>query len=299
MTNLSWLPYPGSPTQWFSQRWPQTTTNGASQPALLLQPVGTTPGTWSTSGTGLGINAPATFAGNLLDLQVGGASRSTIRSDGRTTINTVVVGSALSLNYLDSNGAISSNTAFYNANNGCAISLNARLVMQANTTQYGSGLGIKLANVDSYMWTDGLATNNPDLFLYRDAANTLAQRNGTNAQTFRVYNTYTSTTNYERAKLEWSSNALKVGTEKGSGGGTARPMSLQTDATDRLTITAVGTAVINTDFTVATLPGTPTTGEIARVTDASAPAMGSTVVGGGAAFALVVYNGANWRVFAI
>src|SRR5882672_10454126 len=36
-----------------------------------------------------------------------------------------------------------------------------------------------------------------DTYLTRDAANTLAQRNGVNAQTFRIYNTFTDASNYE------------------------------------------------------------------------------------------------------
>jgi hypothetical protein len=74
----------------------------------------------------------------------------------------------------------------------------------------------------------------------RDAANTLAQRRDASAQTFRVYNTFTSATNFERAKLQWDTNVLKVGTEKGSAGGTARDMELQTDGTTRINIAANG-----------------------------------------------------------
>jgi len=40
-----------------------------------------------------------------------------------------------------------------------------------------------------------------DVWLYRDAAATLAQRNGTTQQTFRLYNTYTDASNYERLTL--------------------------------------------------------------------------------------------------
>jgi len=50
--------------------------------------------------------------------------------------------------------------------------------------------------------------------------------------------------------------------------------------------------------TVAGLP-TPSTGMIARVTDATAPVIGATVAGGGAAYALVNYNGANWTVIGV
>lgn len=75
-----------------------------------------------------------------------------------------------------------------------------------------------------------------DVRLYRDAAAVLGLRNGTAAQEFRVFNTYTSDTNKEFGKLEWASNVFNIGTEKGSGGGTARSMAFQTDATTRWTI---------------------------------------------------------------
>lgn len=55
---------------------------------------------------------------------------------------------------------------------------------------------------------------------------------------------------------------------------------------------------LSTGYTVATLP-TATLGTIARVTDASGPAVGSTVTGGGAAAALVWYNGSNWTVIGV
>ena len=64
-----------------------------------------------------------------------------------------------------------------------------------------------------------------DVVLARDAAGTLAQRNGTNAQTFRLYNTFTDASNYERGFLRWSSNVFEVGPEA-AGTGTARPMRI-------------------------------------------------------------------------
>lgn len=63
-----------------------------------------------------------------------------------------------------------------------------------------------------------------DLFLWRDAAGVLALRNGTNAQTFRIYNTYTDASNYERGVMRWSSNVLEIGAEAG-GTGTLRNIS--------------------------------------------------------------------------
>ena len=70
--------------------------------------------------------------------------------------------------------------------------------------------------------------------------NVLALRNGVSAQTYRVYNTYTSDTNFERMKIAWVGNVLQVGTEKGSGGGTARAFEFQTDGITRMTLGAAG-----------------------------------------------------------
>lgn len=57
--------------------------------------------------------------------------------------------------------------------------------------------------------------------------------------------------------------------------------------------------MLDAGVTVANLPSSPTVRMIAHVTDASSPSIGSTVSGGGAAAALVWYNGSNWTVFAI
>jgi hypothetical protein len=78
-----------------------------------------------------------------------------------------------------------------------------------------------------------------------DAANTLALRNAANAQTFNIYNTFTSATNHERLRLAWASNVAILGTEKGSGGGTARNLEIQTDGITRISWSgAVGNTAI-------------------------------------------------------
>jgi hypothetical protein len=68
-----------------------------------------------------------------------------------------------------------------------------------------------------------------DVLLARDAANTLALRNGTAAQTFRVYNTYTSDTNYESGRLQWTGNEWRIGPE--TVGGSIRSMGLYSGST--------------------------------------------------------------------
>lgn len=56
------------------------TTN--TKPQLLIEPAGTTTTAWSNAGTGIGANAPAAFAGNLMDLQVNGVSQFSVSAAG-------------------------------------------------------------------------------------------------------------------------------------------------------------------------------------------------------------------------
>ncbi len=50
---------------------------------------------------------------------------------------------------------------------------------------------------------------------------------------------------------------------------------------------------------IASLPGSPTAGDIAVVNDALAPVPGSPVGAGGGAYAMVWWNNAAWNVFAV
>jgi hypothetical protein len=60
------------------------------------------------------------------------------------------------------------------------------------------------------------------------------------SQTYRLYNTYTSTTNFERLNFRFASGNAIIGTEKGSAGGLARSLSFETDGTTRMTIASGG-----------------------------------------------------------
>jgi hypothetical protein len=259
-----------SPAKVFTGTWFTGGTSTTTKPHFLIEPSGATSTAWSTSGTGLGVNAASGFAGNLLDLQVNGTSQVNATSAG-----------ALSAATVTSRGSFAA----------------------ANSLSVTNAFNTVLWNAALFGWSSSssisVTTTNLDVVITRDAAGILAQRNGTNAQTFRVYNTYTSGTNYELGKLEWASNVFRIGTEKGSGGGTARTVEVHTDSVARLALDTTGSVRVVTGLTVATLPGTPAVGMVARVTDATAPAVGSTVTGGGAAAALVWYNGANWSVIGV
>ena len=65
--------------------WYTSGTGSTNTPQLLVQPSGTSSSTWSTHGTGLGVNAVSGFNGNLLDLQVNGTSVFAVSSNGTIT----------------------------------------------------------------------------------------------------------------------------------------------------------------------------------------------------------------------
>jgi len=255
--------------------------------------------TWNAAGTtftGLGLNVTdtASAAGSLLmDLQVGGASRFNVTKAGAGIFSSSVEGGGSTL----------------------------------------SSAGVNLSNARSVNFSGTLAgtVNWGDLFLARDAANTLAQRNGTNPQALRVYNTFTDASNYERGVMAWSGNDLKIGTEGAGTGVSTRQTHLYggqvrfyTNGTHRWNFSANGDILAAADntydigasgatrprnlymgswirmatTTVASLPAAATAGAGARmfVTDASAPVFGSAVVGGGAVTVPVYSTGSAWNV---
>lgn len=235
----------GSGNMTFSGRWIQSVNGAADAPSLaltgtwftggtatttkpffLIEPAGTTSTNWSTAGTGLGVNAPNGFSGNLLDAQVDGSSKMSVSSAGILSLNLKAVAFTTA-----------NDVRFYG---GGTIS---RFVLRDNITS------AYLASNYALGWSnnENAPVGSVDLAILRDAADTLAQRRTTNAQTFRIYNTFTSATNFERGKLEWSGNTLRIGTEKGTGGGTARNLDLQTDGVTRLSISATTGDITVTD----------------------------------------------------
>jgi len=64
-----------------------------------------------------------------------------------------------------------------------------------------------------------------DLLLARDAADILAQRRGVNPQAFRLYNTFTDASNYERVNMGWSGNVFHIFPEA-AGTGTIRTLTI-------------------------------------------------------------------------
>ena len=78
----------------------------------------------------------------------------------------------------------------------------------------------ELRSDGSIQWSAGTTIGGTlDTILLRDAANTLAQRNGVNAQTRRLYGTYTDASNYRRLAMTMSAAGVAEIKPEGAGTG--------------------------------------------------------------------------------
>jgi hypothetical protein len=68
-----------------------------------------------------------------------------------------------------------------------------------------------------------------DTPLLAPTGNVIEQRNGTNAQTLRIYNTFTDASNYERGGIKWAGNILRFVADAGLGTGANREVFLGTE----------------------------------------------------------------------
>ncbi len=122
-----------------------------------------------------------------------------------------------------SSSLIVGTTAISNGANGLALFDNSGILGEiAHLISDGTNITTeRLASTASLDWDSGAGAI--DLSLFRDAADTLAHRRGTNPQTLHVYNTFTDASNYERAIFDWNetANTLTIGAEA-AGTGTFR-----------------------------------------------------------------------------
>ena len=191
---------------------------------------------------GLGASDSPTFLAQTLSGQNLTGSSATSLLDLATTWNTTGTPTAINLNVTDtaSNGGnlISLRVGGVNrfSVDKTGIVLASSTIVAAGNLQSTAGNVYTQAASGAIGWQPG---GSWDLTLFRDAANTLAQRNGVNAQALRVYNTFTDASNYERAKIAWESNVLRIGTEN-LGTGTTRNLELQASGTTYLTVRTDG-----------------------------------------------------------
>ena len=209
--------------------------------------------TWNTTGTPsalkLNITDTASNAASLLmDLRVGGVSKASITKGGQ-------IASGFGYTYAQ--------PQFYDSTIG--VSAGFQCKESTGVALYGSGSamlgvdniaanGIRVASHLVFGWTGGHALSGaPDLALWRDAAGILAQRNGTNAQAFRVANSVGASplVDYDRGVFDFktTTNTLRIGTENGGTYTTARPVDFVTGGVARWQISAAGNFIAPSDAT--------------------------------------------------
>ena len=254
-----------APPGTFTGTWFTGGTSTTTKPQVLIEPTGTTSTAWSTSGTGLGVNAASGFSGNLLDLQLNGIRRLSLSAAGQLTLASLST-AGFALEYASAVTGFT-NQRFRIDQYG-TIALTVETYAPAN-----AGIGV-LGPSDTFLRIAvGLDTGTPfigfgpgnagrDTFLVRDAAGTLAQRNGTNAQAFRCYGTYTDASNYVRAALSSTSTAVTLAAETAGTGDDNIPLNLTAAGTGTVKVNSnleVSTKDIVTDDTTGTKIGTATT----------------------------------------
>jgi hypothetical protein len=211
-------------------------------------------------------------ASKLIDLQVSGVSQFNVSKIGFLRIG----GGNAKLEYEPGNTLALKRSV----DGGATIILNP----EANTVNAGSFVvGTRILN------------STANTYLHFGTANLLEQQNGVNPQAFRLYNTYTSSTNFERLNLRWDTNVVKIGTEKGSAGGTARSMEFQTDAATRITIKEDGNVGIGTTNPLYPLHILGNTNGVVRVrVENTGPAVFQAIAGTSKVASFSVFNGVVW-----
>jgi hypothetical protein len=174
-----------------------------SQPLTLTQ-------TWNnaaTTFTGLQVNVTDTAsnaASLLMDLQADGLSKFRVKTQPATGPNS----DGFLWEAITNGGVFSINGSGNTINLGQSANHDISLANgQAAVFRSGAGGGLRI----------GSAALSPRL--YADSDNTLAQRNGVNAQESRIYGTYADGSNYRRLALKMSSAGVAQIVAEGAGSG--------------------------------------------------------------------------------
>lgn len=148
----------------------------------------------------------------------------------------------------------------------CALISSAGTPVWAIASGAGGVSGYQASGTLGFGWGATTAFETPDAGIYRDAAGCIAARIGVTAQAFRVYNTFTDASNYERTALDWktTANTLTFGTQK-LGTGAIRAISIVTGDTAALSITT-GQGVLAVSPTGGLGYGTGAGGAVTQIT---------------------------------
>ena len=193
--------------------------------------------TWNAVGqtfTAFKVNAVSTAsaAGSLLaDFQLGTVSKLKVDKNGGLISSSGSLGGLFLSSGTDGMEVVGG-ALFAFTSSSITATINRSAVKGFSTTWDGAfAFGTSNTNAN---------VSGADTILLRDAANTLALRNGTAAQTFRVYNTYTDASNYERAIFSFNSNRLEISTGQ-AGSGLSRKIDFGTLGATAITFFTNGT----------------------------------------------------------
>jgi hypothetical protein len=246
------------------------TLTGATQTTSF--PVLDATQTWNnvaTTFTAAKINVTDTASATaslLMDLQVGGSSRMSLRKDGLLSVPFMLLTS------------------------GTGVGLNF------------NSSGVRFSSSADLSWTASGSTNASDLTLTRKAAASLqlgaADAAAPVAQTIGPQSVVAGTSNTAGANFTVRGSQ---GTGTGIGGDIIFQVapagssgSAQNTLAQAMRVYNNKTVVVGAAYTVATLPAAGTQGRRAWVTDATAPTFGGALVGGGAVVIPVFDNGTSW-----
>jgi len=183
-------------------------------------------------------------------------------SDSSTLANSILTESGTVLT-LAGSASVAGGTVTANApslsitktwNNG-AVSFNEILIDITSTANGSSTFIDCYDDTVRRFWVSNGGTVNASQFvaggdstLLRDAANTFGQRNGANAQTYNLYGTYTSGSDYRRLRTTMSTGgAVTIAAEGLAGGATGNSIAVSVDGTTRLSIASTGIPTFTTD----------------------------------------------------
>ena len=210
---------------------------------------------WTTNGT------TALTGGASTTLAIGGATigANALAVTGDTSLNGIVqVGATANSGFIASNVGILTRVGSVIGGAMGNDGTGGPIILVNNTGRLGfTGTNISTTTVNL---GDG------DLFIQRDAADTLAQRRTSTSggtvhypQTFRIYNRYVDASNNEYLSIDWTADTIRLLTAaNGSGtgrnmiigtGGAAGTLTFRTIGTSRWTVDASGHFVAATDNT--------------------------------------------------
>ena len=187
----------------------------------------------------------------------------------QTWNNAGVVFDALDLNITDTTSSSNSTlirgrvggTTVFSARKDGQLNINGAIAVSGGTVgaaanAWWSSNSLNLPNASSFGW-------NADAYMYRDGANAISVRNSTNAQTFRVYGTYTDLSNNRRVDISVTTGGLATVNAKGIGTGVSgNTLELRTEDVYRMKLPGGSTGTGTIDCNAANLQLTNNSGVI-------------------------------------